>query len=97
VTTSYSIGLEVADEPGVLARVAAVFAEHGVSIETMRQRIDGAEPAVEGAAARPQGRRAELRFVTHRASEAALAATVADIKNLDVVESVTSVLRAEGV
>jgi homoserine dehydrogenase len=96
VTTSYSIGLEVADQPGVLARVAAVFAEHGVSIETMRQRIDGAEPAVEGAG-RPEGRRAELRFVTHRASEAALAATVADIKNLDVVESVTSVLRAEGV
>jgi homoserine dehydrogenase len=96
VTTSYSIGLEVADQPGVLARVAAVFAEHGVSIETMRQRIDGAEPAAEGADGR-QGRRAELRFVTHRASEAALAATVADIKNLDVVESVTSVLRAEGV
>lgn len=99
VTTSYSIGLEVADEPGVLARVAAVFAEHGVSIETMRQQIDGTEAGSAEASAQASRRRgrAELRFVTHRASEAALAATVADIKNLDVVESVTSVLRAEGV
>jgi homoserine dehydrogenase len=99
ITTSYSIGLEVADEPGVLSRVASVFAEHGVSIETMRQQIDGRDGSVAAAAAPAgaQGSRAELRFVTHRASEAALAATVADIKNLDVVESVTSVLRVEGV
>lgn len=97
VTTSYSIGLEVADEPGVLSRVAQVFADHGVSIETMRQKIDRGDvlPAPEGST--PGAGRAELRFVTHRASEAALAATVADIKNLDVVESVTSVLRVEGI
>ncbi|WP_341393637.1 homoserine dehydrogenase [Arthrobacter sp. G119Y2] len=87
VTTSYSIGLEVSDQPGVLAAVARVFAENGVSIETMRQTIhsDGA------------GTAAELRFVTHRASEAALAATVEAIKGLDVINSVTSVLRVEGV
>lgn len=90
VTTSYSIGLEVPDQLGVLSRVAAVFAEHGVSIEAMRQTIDGDEPGSgEGTA--------ELRFVTHRASEKDLAETVADIKNLDVVTSVTSVLRVEGV
>ena len=85
VTTSYSIGLDVSDEPGVLASVARVFAEHGVSIETMRQTISG------------PGSTAELRFVTHRASEAALSATVQAIKGLDVINSVTSVLRVEGV
>lgn len=90
IFTSYSIGLEVADQPGVLSRVAAVFAEHGVSIEAMRQTLDGAVPG-SGTG------RAELRFVTHRATEKALAETVADIKNLDAVESVTSVLRVEGV
>ncbi|KHL05082.1 homoserine dehydrogenase [Sinomonas humi] len=90
IFTSYSIGLEVADQPGVLSRVAAVFAEHGVSIEAMRQTLgDGAAGAGNS--------RAELRFVTHRATEKALAETVADIKNLDAVESVTSVLRVEGV
>jgi homoserine dehydrogenase len=90
ITTSYSIGLEVADQPGVLSRVAAVFAHHGVSIEAMRQTIDGGAPGAGDG-------RAELRFVTHPASEKALAETVADINNLDVVESVTSVLRVEGV
>ena len=36
---SYYIGLDVADQPGVLARIAQLFAEHGVSIEIMRQTI----------------------------------------------------------
>ena len=85
VTTSYSIGLEVADQPGVLAAVARVFSEHGVSIETMRQTIHG------------EGASAELRFVTHRATEAALAATVEAIRDLDVIKNVKSVLRVEGV
>ncbi|MDQ0922908.1 homoserine dehydrogenase [Pseudarthrobacter sp. W1I19] len=87
--TSYYIGLDVADEPGVLARIAQLFAEHGVSIEIMRQTIHrDAESNVESA---------ELRIVTHRASEAALAATVEAVKGLDVINSVTSVLRVEGV
>jgi homoserine dehydrogenase len=87
--TSYYIGLDVADQPGVLARIAQIFAEHGVSIEIMRQTIHrDAESNVESA---------ELRIVTHRASEAALAATVEAVKGLDVINSVTSVLRVEGV
>jgi homoserine dehydrogenase len=35
--------------------------------------------------------------VTHRAHEAALSATVEAVKGLDVINSVTSVLRVEGV
>jgi homoserine dehydrogenase len=88
-STSYYIGLDVADQPGVLARIAHIFAEHGVSIEIMRQTIHrDAESKVESA---------ELRIITHRASEAALAATVEAVKSLDVINSVTSVLRVEGV
>lgn len=88
-TTSYYIGLDVADQAGVLARIAHIFAENGVSIEIMRQTIhrDSASN-VESA---------ELKIVTHRASEAALAATVEAVKGLDVINSVTSVLRVEGV
>jgi len=79
----------VGNRPGVLARIAQLFAEHGVSIEIMRQTIHrDAESNVESA---------ELRIVTHRASEAALAATVQAVKGLDVINSVTSVLRVEGV
>jgi homoserine dehydrogenase len=89
VNTSYYIGLDVADQPGVLAKIAQLFAEHGVSIEIMRQTIHrDADSNVESA---------ELRIVTHRATEAALAATVLAVKGLDVINSVTSVLRVEGV
>lgn len=87
--TSYYIGLDVADQPGVLARIAQLFAEHGVSIETMRQTIHRGSGS--------QTESAELRIVTHRASEAALAATVQAVKGLDVINTVTSVLRVEGV
>src|SRR6478609_7985951 len=87
--TSYYIGLDVADQPGVLARIAQLFAEHGVSIEIMRQTIHRGSDS--------QSESAELRIVTHRASEAALAATVQAVKGLDVINTVTSVLRVEGV
>lgn len=93
VTTQYYIGLDAADQPGVLAKISALFAQHGVSIETMRQsahRENGANDDGTQASA-------ELRIVTHRASEAALAATVKAISDLDVINSVTSVLRVEGV
>ena len=88
-TTSYYIGLDVKDQPGVLARIAQLFAEHGVSIETMRQTIHrDADSNVESA---------ELRIVTHRGTEAALAATVEAVRRLDVINAVTSVLRVEGI
>ncbi|WP_434621535.1 homoserine dehydrogenase [Arthrobacter sp. A5] len=90
VRTSYCVGLDVADQPGVLARIAQLFAENRVSIETMRQTIHREVPGVTPGSA-------ELRIVTHRASEAALAATVQAITGLDIVNSVTSVLRVEGV
>ncbi len=93
VATRYYIGLDAADQPGVLSKIAALFAENGVSIETMRQTVhrDRDEAKNAGPAS------AELRIVTHRASEAALAATVEAIKGLDIINSVTSVLRVEGV
>ncbi len=83
--TRYHISLDVADRPGVLAQVAAAFAEQGVSIETVRQR---ARPEDEG--------RAKLIVVTHRARDAALAATVDALAALDAVDDVVSVMRVEG-
>ncbi len=84
--TSYQVRLRVADRPGVLAAVAAVFARHGVSIEAVRQ--SGAPDENGGAA--------DLLVVTHTAPEGALAATVDDLAGLDVVDTVVSVLRVEG-
>ena len=93
VTTRYYIGMEAADQPGVLAKISALFAHNGVSIETMRQTVHRERD--ESGQGGPGS--AELRIVTHRASEAALAATVEALKGLDIINSVTSVLRVEGV
>ena len=83
--TRYHISLDVADRPGVLAQVAAAFAAHGVSIETVRQQVAPGE-----------GGRAKLIVVTHRATDAALAATVDALADLDSVDDVASVMRVEG-
>ncbi|MBW4095894.1 MAG: homoserine dehydrogenase [Acidobacteria bacterium] len=91
VQTSYYIGIDVADQPGVLAKIAALFSNHGVSIETMRQTIHRDPDSAERLGS------AELQIVTHRAREESLAATVAAVKDLEVVKSVKSVLRVEGV
>jgi len=81
-TTRYYIGIDVADKAGVLATVAQTFAMHDVSIETLRQ--DG------------RGDEASLLVVTHKASESALAGVVNDLRGLDVVRAVASVMRVEG-
>ena len=83
VATRYWIGLSATDQPGMLARIAGVFGEHGVSIEAMNQ------------SAADNGH-AHLRILTHEGSEAALSSTVAALEALDTVASVTSVLRVEG-
>ncbi|MEU4425147.1 homoserine dehydrogenase [Actinoplanes sp. NPDC024001] len=80
--TRYHISLDVAERPGVLAKVAGVFADHEVSIATVRQ--SGREDD------------AKLVIVTHSAPDAALAATVEALSGLDIVRSIASVLRVEG-
>ncbi|WP_175440248.1 homoserine dehydrogenase [Micromonospora nigra] len=87
--TRYHISLDVTDRPGVLEAVAGMFARHDVSIATVRQGPSGG-----GAAGR--GDDADLVIVTHVAPDAALAATVRELRGLDIVRSVASVLRVEG-
>ena len=88
--TRYHISLDVADRPGVLAQVALAFAEHNVSIETVRQQP--LEPDRQS----PDEGRASLVVVTHTASDAALSATVDALADLSTVRRVTSVMRVEG-
>nr|MDT0662874.1 homoserine dehydrogenase [Micromonospora sp. DSM 115978] len=87
--TRYHISLDVADRAGVLATVANVFARHGVSIATVRQAGAGGGPA-------GRGDDAVLVIVTHAAPDAALATTVEELRTLDIVRSIASVLRVEG-
>ena len=80
--TKYHISLDVADKAGVLAEVAAAFASQDVSISTVRQEGRGAD--------------ATLVIVTHTATDAALTATVAALRELPIVRDVVSVMRVEG-
>lgn len=82
--TRYQFRLAVEDRPGVLAQVAQVVAANNVSIDSVRQPADS-DTAV-----------AQLLISTHAAPEAALAATVAAISELEPVKEVVSVLRVEG-
>jgi len=77
--SAYYVNLEVDDSPGVLSTVSGVFGGHGVSIRSMEQ---------EGLAGE-----ARLVFVTHRAVERDLQATLHDLRKLDVVLGVRSVMR----
>lgn len=85
--TRYQVRLLVADRPGVLAQVAHLLADQGVSIEAVRQA-----PSHESAGTEL----AHLIITTHAATEAALAATVAAVDGLEPVHEITSVLRVEG-
>jgi homoserine dehydrogenase len=80
--TRYHVNLDVADKAGVLAVVAGAFARHDVSIQSVRQ--DG------------RGDDASLVLVSHAATDAALAATVDELRSLDVVRAVAGVMRVEG-
>ena len=82
VRSGYYLNVEVFDRPGVLATVAGVFGEHGVSIRSMEQEGLGDE--------------ARLIFITHEAYERDVAATLHDLKSLEVVGRVGSVMRVVG-
>jgi homoserine dehydrogenase len=77
--TAYYLHLEVSDQPGVLAEVATVFGRHAVSIRSMEQEGLGDE--------------ARCVFITHRAREADVQATVADLRGLGSVRRVCGLLR----
>jgi homoserine dehydrogenase len=82
VASAYYLNLDVIDRPGVLAAVAGIFGDHGVSIRSMEQEGLGDE--------------ARLVFITHVAREADVQATIRDLHHLDAVDRITSVLRVIG-
>ena len=82
LSSQYYLNLDVVDRPGVLAAVATVFGEHGVSIRSMEQEGLGDE--------------ARLVFITHRALERDVQATLHGLRHLDAVKRIGSLLRVIG-
>lgn len=82
VVTRYHLAVDVEDGPGVLAEVAGVLGEHGVSVEHFHQeRRDGG---------------CRLAMSTHPATDAALSAAVAALRASARVHGVTGIIRIEG-
>jgi homoserine dehydrogenase len=79
---AWYLSIDVADRPGVLAAVAQVFGDHGVSIRSMEQVGLGDE--------------ARLIFLTHVARAGDVRLTIASLRELDVVDRVGGVLRIVG-
>lgn len=88
IPTRYYVNMNVADRAGVLSAVAAEFGKRDVSIAQVRQ-----EGVVDEGGQRCGAR---IVVVTHQATDAALSETVAALADLDVVQSINSVLRMEG-
>jgi homoserine dehydrogenase len=73
VTSSFYLYLEVADRPGVLARVATVLGDHDVSVKSVVQRGAGAD--------------ARLVMVVHECLESRFADAVKALAELDDLRS----------
>ena len=80
--SEYLLSLDVADRPGVLHSVTGVFARNEVSIRAAEQ----------------EGLRddARLVFITHTAKESSLQNCVRELRDLDTVKRVGSLLRVIG-
>ena len=79
VVSAFSLHLEVADEPGVLARVAHVLAGHEVSVKSVVQK-----------GLRDQAR---LVMVVHPVLESRFAAAMRELETLDILRAAPRAIR----
>lgn len=82
VTTRHYLRLQVADRPGVLAAIAKVFGEEGVSLSSVLQ-MDAS------------GESAEIVWLTHPAQEGWMRRSLARLEKLDEVDEISNWIRAE--
>jgi homoserine dehydrogenase len=86
IRTGYYLRFSVKDAPGVLARIAATLAAHGISIAAVQQREH--EEA---------GAPVPLVIVTHQAREADLHSAIREIDDYDTTAAATRLIRIEQV
>lgn len=84
LSTKYYVRFTVADQPGVLAKMASAFADHNVSVYSVVQR--GAK----------ENGNVNVVYVTHTAREADIRAVIEQIANIDgLLFAEPSVIRVE--
>lgn len=84
VETAYYLRLSALDQPGVMARIASILGEQGISIEAIKQK----EPE-EGQTHVP------LVMLTHRVIEGQMNAAIARIESLEAVQGPVTRIRME--
>lgn len=82
VKTSYFLRLRVVDQPGVLAGIAGIFGQEGVSLASVVQQ--GCFPD-----------EAELVVITHLVKEKAMQASLNKIEQLPTTKKIVSLIRVE--
>lgn len=82
VFSQYYMRMKVADKPGVLAKIAFIFGGNEVSISKVLQTRTGPDDA-------------EVIFVTHKSRESDVRRALDEIKNVDVIKQVATVIRSE--
>jgi homoserine dehydrogenase len=82
--TRYYIRVTVADQPGVLAQIAAILGEAQISISSVIQQE-----------ANPDAGTAEIVIMTHEAVELAMRNALVQLERLPVVQEVGNFLRVE--
>jgi homoserine dehydrogenase len=78
----YYTRMNVINKPGVLAKIAAVFGNFGVSIESVLQK-------------KTEGDKAEIVWITAKVGESSFRKAIEAIESLDVVNSISSIIRVE--
>lgn len=85
IETAYYLRMQAQDKPGVVARVAGILGDAGISIEAMQQK----EPA-EGETHVP------LVMLTHCVLEKQMNEAIAKIQSLDCINGLVTRIRMEG-
>lgn len=80
--SSFYLRLDVINRPGVLAKIAGVFGDYGVSLESVLQK-------------KTEGERAEIVWITSKVKESSFKKAIDFIQYLDVVNEVSSIIRVE--
>lgn len=83
VRSSYYLRVQVADQPGVMADIARILADNGISIHAMIQSPEAGDDA------------ADIIFLTHEAIERNVDTAIEQMQQLDTVRSNVVRLRME--
>ncbi|MEE8420462.1 MAG: homoserine dehydrogenase, partial [Dehalococcoidales bacterium] len=84
IETQYYLRINVADQPGVLARISRVFGDHLISISSVIQKKVDEETQT-----------AELVIMTHPVQEKAMQQALHKLGQLDVVKEISNFIRVE--